>query len=77
MRSRLCYMQRMAKNAKAPETSSVTVRDSRTGRLVTVKGAGALKGSGFTIRQGVDLTKPIAKQALKGQPRVSKAPASR
>jgi hypothetical protein len=69
-------MQGMTKNAKASEPPSVTVRDSRTGRLVTVKGAGALKGSGFTIRQGIDLTKPIARQALKDRPRVLKVPSS-
>lgn len=45
--------------------SSVTVRNSRTGQFVTVKGAGALKGSELSIKRGLDLTKPIAKQALK------------
>ncbi len=42
---------------KAP-TSTTTVRDSKSGRLVTVKGAGALKGK-LTISKKVDLTKPI------------------
>ncbi|WP_162939665.1 hypothetical protein [Neorhizobium sp. NCHU2750] len=46
-------------------SSAFTVRNSRTGQFVTVKGAGALKGSELAIKRGVDLTKPIAKQALK------------
>lgn len=46
-------------------SSSVTVRNSRTGQLVTVKGAGALKDRELSIKRGVDLTKPIAKQALR------------
>ena len=46
-------------------TTSTTVRDSKTGRFVTVRGAGALKGQ-LTLRKGVDLTKPIASQVMKG-----------
>ena len=53
----------MAK-ARAAATEKV-VRDSKSGRFVTVRGAGALKGH-LTLRKGVDLTKPIASQALKG-----------
>ncbi|WP_026282781.1 hypothetical protein [Rhizobium sp. 2MFCol3.1] len=49
--------------------ASVTVRNSRTGQLVTVKGAGALKGSELSIKPGLDLTKPIAKQVLKEKPK--------
>jgi hypothetical protein len=45
-------------------STSTVVRDTKTGRLVTVLGAGALKG--LPLRKGVDLTKPIASQALKG-----------
>ncbi|WP_158639182.1 hypothetical protein [Elioraea rosea] len=41
------------------------MKDTKTGRFVTVKGVGALAGSGFKVRSGVDLTKPIAKQAFK------------
>ena len=51
----ICYILVMA--TKAP-TSTTTVRDSKSGRLVTVKGAGALKGK-LTISKKVDLTKPI------------------
>lgn len=43
--------------------TSVTVRDAKSGRLVTVRGVGALKDSDFAIEEGVDLTKPIAAQA--------------
>lgn len=57
----------MSKSVKSSASSSLTVRNSRTGQPVTVKGAGALKGSGFAIRKGIDLTKPIAKQATKGK----------
>lgn len=62
--------------AKAqPTSTSTTVRNSKTGRFVTVRGAGALKGH-ITLNKGVDLTKPIASQAMKtGKAR--KAPASK
>jgi hypothetical protein len=46
----------MAKNAS---TTTTTIRDSKSGRFVTVKGAGALKGK-LTISKNVDLTKPIS-----------------
>jgi hypothetical protein len=64
----------MAKSTTPSTTYSLTVRNSRTGKRVTVKGAGALKGSGFTIKKGIDLTKPIAKQALKGKSGTPKQP---
>ena len=54
------------------KTSSHELRDPKTGRLVTVRGLGALKDSTFAIRKGVDLTKPIAKQALKPAARARK-----
>jgi hypothetical protein len=41
------------------------VRDTRSGRFLEIRGADALKSSKLTIKKGVDLTKPIAKQALK------------
>jgi hypothetical protein len=47
------------------DASTLTVRNSKTGKYVTVRGAGALKGSRLAIKKGVDLTKPIASQALK------------
>jgi hypothetical protein len=53
-----------------PTTTETQVRDSKSGRFVTVRGVGALKGQ-LTIRKGVDLTKPLASQALKARkPRV-------
>lgn len=55
----------MAKRTQSQPVTTTTVRDARTGKLVTVKGVGALKGSKFSIRKGFDLTKPIASQALK------------
>jgi len=53
--------------SKAPQQSTVIVRNGKTGQFVTVRGAGALKGQTPAIRKGIDLTKPIASQALKKQ----------
>jgi len=47
------------------KSTDKVVRDAQSGRYVTVRGAGALKGH-LTLRKGVDLTKPIASQAIKG-----------
>lgn len=58
-----CYMESMAK--AGPIMTERVVRDAKSGRLVTVRGAGALKGR-LSIREDVDLTKPIAAQVLKG-----------
>lgn len=46
-----------------PADTSRSVRDARTGQVVTVRGVGALKGQ-LALKKGVDLTKPIASQAL-------------
>lgn len=48
-----------------PTTTETVVRDAKSGRLVTVRGLGAMKGR-LSIREDVDLTKPIAAQVLKG-----------
>lgn len=48
-----------------PSTTETVVRDSKSGRFVTVRGLGAMKGR-LSIRDDVDLTKPIAAQVLKG-----------
>ena len=50
----------------APSTS-MAVRDAETGRIVTVRGAGSLKGR-LMLRDDIDLTKPIAAQVLANQP---------
>lgn len=42
-----------------------SVRNAKTGQFVTVRGVGALKGQ-LTLKKSVDLTKPIASQAMKG-----------
>lgn len=47
-------------------STETTVRDPKSGRLVTVKGIGSLKGH-LTLKKSIDLTKPIAAQALKGK----------
>ncbi|HYI40353.1 MAG TPA: hypothetical protein VE053_08550 [Allosphingosinicella sp.] len=49
-------------------SSEKIVRDPKSGRYVVVRGAGSLKGQ-LTLREGLDLTKPIASQALKGAKR--------
>ncbi len=60
--------------AKAQATpGEKIVRDSKSGRFVTVRGAGALKGH-LTIKRGLDLTKPIASQAMKGSKRAKADP---
>ena len=54
----------MAKRTAAngePAVPVETVRDPKTGRLLTLKGRGALKGQ-LVFREGIDLTKPIAEQ---------------
>lgn len=52
---------------KTSTASTLTVRNAKTGKFVTVRGAQSLKGSKFAIKKSVDLTKPIAEQALKGK----------
>jgi hypothetical protein len=47
-----------------PAAGETTVRDPKSGRMLTVRGAGALKGR-LTLGKGIDLTKPIAAQAPK------------
>jgi hypothetical protein len=59
-------------NVHATNTEK-TVRDSKSGRIVTVRGVGALKGQ-LTLKKSVDLTKPIASQAAKGRKTVTSAP---
>ncbi len=63
----LRYIETMAKTApKAPSDGSHQVRNTKTGEFLTVRGMGALKGH-LTLQKGVDLTKPIASQALSGK----------
>lgn len=50
---------------KQEPTGKWVVRDSRSGRFVEVRGADAMKSSQLPLKKNVDLTKPIAKQALK------------
>jgi hypothetical protein len=49
----------------ASNTTITTVRDSKSGQFVTVKGVGALKGM-MTISKKVDLTKPISVPSPRG-----------
>ncbi|OWV90721.1 hypothetical protein ATY78_16685 [Rhizobium sp. R635] len=51
---------------KQEPTGKWVVRDPRSGRFVEVRGADSMKSSQLPLKKGVDLTKPIAKQVLKG-----------
>ncbi|MDX3929434.1 MAG: hypothetical protein QHC90_26985 [Shinella sp.] len=51
---------------KREPTGRWVVRDSRSGRFIEVRGADSMKSSQLPLKKGVDLTKPIAEQALKG-----------
>lgn len=45
--------------------SATLVRDVKSGRVLPLKGYGSLKGA-FALKPGVDLTKPVAAQTLRG-----------
>lgn len=80
------YLLLMAKIARNKSTgqftvsangkdSPTTIRDSKSGRMLPLKGYGALKGE-FKVRKGVNLSKPIAAQTTKkkaGKDPVAKA----
>jgi len=54
----------MTKAATEPHPDPIReVRDPATGQFITVRGLGALKGR-LRLKNGIDLTKPIAFQAL-------------
>lgn len=44
--------------------SPATIRDSSSGRMLHLKGYGALKDE-FSVRKGLNLSKPIAAQTIK------------
>lgn len=63
----LHYIVPMAKaELKQESTGKWVVRDSHSGRFVEVRGADSMKSSQLPLKKSVDLTKPIAKQALRG-----------
>ncbi|MFC5760404.1 hypothetical protein [Rhizobium sp. GCM10022189] len=53
---------------KQEPTGKWVVRDSTSGRFLEVRGADSLKSAKLPLKKSLDLTKPIAKQALKGTP---------
>ena len=53
---------------KREPTGKWVVRDSKSGRFVEVRGADSMKSSQLPLKKSVDLTKPIAEQALEGAP---------
>jgi hypothetical protein len=57
---------------KKEPTGKWVVRDSRSGHFIEVRGADSLKSSKLPLKKGIDLTKPIAKQALRGGPKMPK-----
>jgi hypothetical protein len=64
------YIWQMANvQLKQEETGRWVVRDPRSGQLLEVRGANSMKSSQLLLKKGVDLTKPIAKQVLKGASR--------
>lgn len=71
----MAYIAAMAKIARNKSTGRFTVaangkdkpatiRDSKSGRTLPLKGYGALKGE-FEIRKDLDLSQPIAAQVAK------------
>jgi len=55
---------------QVPEGASQStkfVRNPKTGKLISVKGIGALKDSDLKLRDGLTLTKPIAEQTMSGR----------
>lgn len=53
--------------SKSDKNTTLIVRDAKSGRVVEVRGVGALKSSKLSIRKDIDLTKPIASQVLNTQ----------
>jgi hypothetical protein len=49
---------------KAATQTTIMVRDTKTGKMVAVRGVGSLKGSQLQLKKSIDLTKPIASQTL-------------
>lgn len=58
-------------------TGKWAVRDSRNGRFLEVRGADSMKSSQLPLKKGLDLTKPIAEQVLKGSPGKARKPAAK
>lgn len=53
---------------KREPTGKWVVRDPKSGRFVEVRGADSMKSSQLPLKKSVDLTKPIAEQALEDDP---------
>ena len=73
-----CYIEFMTKaQLKQEPTGKWIVRDSRSGRYVEVRGADSMKLSQLPLKKGLDLTKPIAKQALESGSRKVRKPCAK
>ena len=51
---------------------STTIRDTETGEIFVLKGYGALKGE-YSVKKGIDLTKPIFAQTEKKKAKTAAA----
>lgn len=58
----------------ATSSKDLTVRNPKTGQLLTVKGAGSMCDVKLPLRKDVDLTKPIAEQVLSERPARGSSP---
>jgi hypothetical protein len=58
--------------ASAANGKRATIRDEGTGKSLPLKGYGALRGK-FVVRDGMNLSKPIAEQAAKKSAKSSPA----
>jgi hypothetical protein len=65
----MCYLSRTMTKAdiNRDATGHWVVRDSRSGRYLEIKGANSKPSDALPLKKGVDLTKPIARQALSGR----------
>lgn len=53
-----------------------TIRNKETGEVLVLHGYGSMKGK-LELREGIDLTKPIAAQVLKLEARGKRKPSTR
>lgn len=65
--SRKHYSIDMTKaHLKREPAGKLAVRDAQSGRFLEVRGANAMRDAKLPLKKGIDLTKPIARQAAGG-----------
>ena len=57
-------------------SGTVIIQDKKTGKILTLKGYGALKGE-YVVKKGINLSKPIAAQATRSKSRRATKSSSR